>query len=500
MMRCAVAGGRAHAGAVLDQHGKLVAANARQGVLPPHAGFQAPGHFHQQQIAGAVTETVVDHLEAVEIDEQNRAAKVGVAFEAAQRDVKQVHEERTIAQFGQVVMEGGVKQLVLGAFALLDLGSQGLVCRLRQQRAQIDLFHLLAFGDVTLHRHPMGEPAALVGDRGDAELDPELGAVLAAVEQFDFDRLPGRQCGLQPGQRLAVGSLRLQQPRGASEHFLFGIAGGPGEGGIAIDDPRSGQVDRLGLGDQDGIVGIDHNRFEQAQALQLRMLRGRLLPVDLAPGLQFQHTAELRSMGAQDVGGRAVQAGMRRRVGHHQHAAVLAVAARDRQRGDKPDARMIRPEQAVAFREQFSLVIVVVDDQEAVRTKLHGLGQDPAGAGDLDRPIEAKTRGHPVVGGGVSDIENGHRTVGRMRRAAGQLRQLRRHLRVVGHPIRGVCGMRRRRRKNAHKVLNAQAALTNARRRPKRDANRHRLRNGSLNGRALRLRYARQASLELCEI
>lgn len=126
-------------------------------------------------------------------------------------------------------------------------------------------------------------------------------------------------------------------------------------------------------------------------------------------------------MGPQDVGGRSGQPRMRHRVSHEQHAAGLAITTRNRQCCDKPDARMIGAKKTITFRDQLSLIIAVVHDQEFPGTELHGRHQNPMRAGDIDRPIKAKARRHPIVGSGFSEIQNGHRTVGRMRGAAREL-------------------------------------------------------------------------------
>ena len=55
---------------------ELVAAEARDDVGRAHRGAQPVGHRHEQAVAGRVAEAVVDHLEAVEVEEQHRDALV----------------------------------------------------------------------------------------------------------------------------------------------------------------------------------------------------------------------------------------------------------------------------------------------------------------------------------------------------------------------------------------------------------------------------------------
>jgi hypothetical protein len=63
----------------LQQDGELVAAQPRHQVDGPHAGAQALRHFVQQLVAGHVAQAVVDHLEAVQVQEQHRKALLGPA-------------------------------------------------------------------------------------------------------------------------------------------------------------------------------------------------------------------------------------------------------------------------------------------------------------------------------------------------------------------------------------------------------------------------------------
>ena len=55
-----------------QQDRELVAAEAGDGVAVADAVLQAPGELDQQQIADVVAERVVDLLEAVEIEQQQR--------------------------------------------------------------------------------------------------------------------------------------------------------------------------------------------------------------------------------------------------------------------------------------------------------------------------------------------------------------------------------------------------------------------------------------------
>ena len=90
---------------VLEQHGELVAAEARRGVRRARAVGQARGRGAQELVAGGVADAVVDGLEAVEVDEEH--AQLGLAAgRHVERVLEAVEEERAVGQPGQRVVEG----------------------------------------------------------------------------------------------------------------------------------------------------------------------------------------------------------------------------------------------------------------------------------------------------------------------------------------------------------------------------------------------------------
>ena len=74
MILCATSAASSASRDLLQQHHELVAAQARDGVLGAHRGAQALGDRAQHRVAGEVAERIVDRLEAVEVDEEHRAA------------------------------------------------------------------------------------------------------------------------------------------------------------------------------------------------------------------------------------------------------------------------------------------------------------------------------------------------------------------------------------------------------------------------------------------
>ncbi len=121
---------------------------------------------------------------------------------------------------------------------------------------------------------PMRVGPGLRRDRHDAELDPEGGAVPAVVQQLDHQRLPAPDVVAQSVKGRAVGARPLQQARVSAADLVLRVAGHPGEGGIAVEDARPGPIRRIGVGDQDRVVGVHDDGLEQAQPLQRPVLLG----------------------------------------------------------------------------------------------------------------------------------------------------------------------------------------------------------------------------------
>ena len=96
---------------VLEQHGELVAAHARDGVAGAQRGVEAERDRLQQLVAGVVAERVVDHLEAVEVEEEHRGARAGPAAACSpQRLLQPVEEQRAVRQPRERVVQRAVLQ------------------------------------------------------------------------------------------------------------------------------------------------------------------------------------------------------------------------------------------------------------------------------------------------------------------------------------------------------------------------------------------------------
>ena len=101
-------GDRVAVGEAVEQDDELVAAPARHGVFGAHAAVRA-GDVLQHEVAAVVAETVVDALEAVEVDEQHchHAARAGTAGD---RPLQPVEQQAAAGQPGEGVVGGFVAQ------------------------------------------------------------------------------------------------------------------------------------------------------------------------------------------------------------------------------------------------------------------------------------------------------------------------------------------------------------------------------------------------------
>ena len=108
----------------VEHDGELVAAQARHHVRVAHAAADAARGFLQQLVADQVADRVVDHLEAVEVEEQHREQLLGIVAVARQRQAHAPQQVAAVGQAGQGVVHGLVLELVLHALAHRDLVEQ----------------------------------------------------------------------------------------------------------------------------------------------------------------------------------------------------------------------------------------------------------------------------------------------------------------------------------------------------------------------------------------
>ncbi len=105
---------------VLEQDRELVAAEAGARVAVPQAGADAVGDLQQQLVARLVPEAVVDGLEVVEVEEQDRDRFLE-RLAQGQGVLDPVAEQAAIGQVGEGIVEGLVGELLLELLALADV-------------------------------------------------------------------------------------------------------------------------------------------------------------------------------------------------------------------------------------------------------------------------------------------------------------------------------------------------------------------------------------------
>ncbi len=196
-----------HVGRLVDpanvgqDHDKLVAALAADGIDPAHAAFQAPRHFPEHGVPGLVAKTVVDALEAVQVEEHHRHHAV-LAARRLQGLLQAVEKQHPVWQVGQEVVLGQVAGV---------------------------LFEPLAVGDVGQDGHVVRHQAGLVADRGQGHPDRVFLAALALAPDF---ALPVVVIGhVIPDLRVKAGvaQVRAQVGQFGADDFVGPEAGDVGK-------------------------------------------------------------------------------------------------------------------------------------------------------------------------------------------------------------------------------------------------------------------------------
>ena len=96
-IRCAASAASWLSVDVLEQDGELVAAEAGRGVRAADARVEAAGDLDEHLVAGGVPERVVDRLEVVEVEEDDRQA-AALAAAAGDRLAHLLGEHRAVGE------------------------------------------------------------------------------------------------------------------------------------------------------------------------------------------------------------------------------------------------------------------------------------------------------------------------------------------------------------------------------------------------------------------
>ncbi|MHC2670564.1 hypothetical protein ACVI1J_002727 [Bradyrhizobium diazoefficiens] len=291
--------------ALVEDHHELVAAEARHHVACPQRTAQPVRHFEQEQIAGLVAQRIVDDLEPVEIDEQNRKTVI-VALRGVDRLAQQPVEGLAVRQVGQAVMRGEVfdslVRLVLLVGAIEILHRKGdVVGETLQQLDELGR-EGARFGRHVDHdadglvvrdeRKRRARPCAVVADDGMEDTDAIVveivvaDAGLACAECRAAHSAPLGTLGVDGEADVARG-FGGRPGRG---HDLELVAVGPGQRDCrrgelgAVRRREADEVEQLGarLRPHDRLVGGAQRREHARQALLLRLGAGLFLgPIEI---------------------------------------------------------------------------------------------------------------------------------------------------------------------------------------------------------------------------
>ena len=252
---------------LLHQHHELITPQPGQAVGAAQHRLQAPGELQQQGVAGGMAMAVVHLLEAVQIAEDQGQGLVRLR----EGQFQPLGEAAAVEQPGEGITEG--------------LGHQGL-------------FAGPSVGHVSLHRHPVGEDTAGIGERCRLQFDPEGPAGAAVVQNLHLGTLPALQ-GLPEGSRYGqVGVGPLKQPRAAAEHLMQAIAGLMQHGIVGIHDQRPRCVHGRRQGDQQRILNRVQHRGQLQHQRMLRLIhRAGVQQADAGAGVA-EEQAQVQHLGA----------------------------------------------------------------------------------------------------------------------------------------------------------------------------------------------------------
>ena len=105
---------------VIHEDCELIAPDASDGVVTAHGGFQSPRHGDQHLISGSMAETVVDDLEAVEVEDITENRRIP-RRRAPQGPVESRCERGAVREARQGIVRGVVLQPLLGRLPLRDV-------------------------------------------------------------------------------------------------------------------------------------------------------------------------------------------------------------------------------------------------------------------------------------------------------------------------------------------------------------------------------------------
>jgi len=149
---------------VLEQDPELVATEPRHGVAAAQCVLQTRCGRRQQLIADMMTEAVVDELEVVEVEEQDRGERL-LPAEPRQRMLEPVDEQDAVGESRQWVVDGPFADRILDGLAIERIGEH-----VRQRLEKVDVARGKSSGPHRLDYEDAERPA-----RPSLDLDRQSG-------------------------------------------------------------------------------------------------------------------------------------------------------------------------------------------------------------------------------------------------------------------------------------------------------------------------------------
>ena len=103
-----------------DDDGELVATEPHDDIAPPHRGRQAGRDLAEQVVSGGMAERIVDRLEPIEIETQQRQL-TAAGSDLGEPQLEMLMKHRTVGQSGEDVMTRQMSDALLGDLALGDV-------------------------------------------------------------------------------------------------------------------------------------------------------------------------------------------------------------------------------------------------------------------------------------------------------------------------------------------------------------------------------------------
>ena len=138
-------------GGLLQNDHELVAAEPRHDIARTQRTAQPAADLHQQHVAGVVSQRVVDDLEPVEVDEQQRELPL-VARGGIDRAAQHAVEHFPVRQIGQAVVRRQILDPLVG-LGLFVGAVEILQCERHVVDEPLQQFGKLGRERVFLHRH-----------------------------------------------------------------------------------------------------------------------------------------------------------------------------------------------------------------------------------------------------------------------------------------------------------------------------------------------------------